>query len=688
MNQHSRSTPLSQLASVFGKGRRTTSDRILAGILRDMPDPVLLVDIEGFIFYWNECAALVFNLPTEKGVEPHMSDLFPPHLRDPENLNAILERVDREGRIDNFQTQLLGRGDQVLDVISSKTALRDTKGRLLGYSAVIRDITELTEGKRRIARRNAQLQAINAVAAAISELPGLIPLLNRALNAVLEVTELSGGFAHLLDDEDESLTLITHRGLEPAEADLLMHFVMGEGIIGRAAVVGELLITTDAANDGRISRHRLTEQRVGAMAAVPLIARGRVRGVLSFYHTEARLFTDHEKDMLSVIGRQVGVALEQARLLEEVDKSRREWEQTFDALADGLAIHSPSGRIRLANRSLASLFGSTSEDLVGLRCCELYRESPKPLPNCTIMKTVTERRGQRVEIQNSGTGRVLRLTTDPIITVDGRIKGVVCLTRDVTEEKLIERRLIHQERISAIGELAAGIAHETGTPLNIISANVEYLMRQNTAWMREGAAAPGREGELIAIRDQVHNITRLIRQLLNFARDQSPAFAQLDVNDLIERTLELLAHRLNQAQIRWETNLTGNLPSVNGDAVQLQQVLFNIIGNARQAIESSEQQGGRLQISTGSSPVPTEEFDRPHLIITIADDGPGIPQEILPQLFSPFFTTNKEGGTGLGLAISQQIIQRHFGALTIDNARPHGAVVNIYLPFPEKPGEV
>jgi two-component system, NtrC family, sensor kinase len=520
-------------------------------------------------------------------------------------------------------------------------------------------------GKSLIARRDAQFRAIDAIVAAINEQSGLVPLLNRALDAVLEATGLSGGFAHLLDEEDESLKLIAHRGLEPAEAD--QHLVIGEGMIGRAAPAGELLTTENAASDGLIS--------------IPMIARGRVCGVLSFYQTgqtEPRIFTDHEKEMLSVIGRQLGIALEQARLLEEVDKSHREWEQTFDALADGLAIHLPSGRIRLANRSLARLFGSAPTAIVGMRCCELYRESAKPLPNCTIMKTVTERRGQRVEIQEPG--RVLRLTTDPIIAADGKVKGVVCLTRDVTEEKLIERRLIHQERISAVGELAAGIAHEIGTPLNIISANVEYLIRHHSR-LNEESSPPGTDGELIAIRDQVHNITRLIRQLLNFARDQSPAFGPLDINDLIERTLELLAHRLDQAHIRCQTSLDKGAPGVNGDAVQLQQVLFNLIANARQAIEASEQQSGLLRISTARSAAPTEECPRPHVVITIADDGPGIPPEILPHVFKPFFTANKEGGTGLGLAICQQIIQRHFGSLTIDNARSHGAIVKIYLPL-------
>jgi signal transduction histidine kinase len=426
-----------------------------------------------------------------------------------------------------------------------------------------------------IVRRNAQFRAIAAVATAISkqssseqsgnQQSGLIPVLNQAIDTVLEVTELSSGFAHLMDEERESFVLATHRGgLGLVEA--VERFCLGEGMIWRAAEAGELLFASDAASDG------LMGAPIGAVVAVPLIAHGRVCGMLSFCQAESRLFSGDEEEMLQLIGWQLGVALEQSHLLEEVDKSHREWEQ-------------------------------------------------------------------------------------------------------------IERRLIHQERISAVGELAAGIAHEIGTPLNIISANVEYLLRQKHSWPAGESPAPGADSELIAIRDQVHNITRLIRQLLNFARDQSPAFAPLDVNELIERTLELLVHRLDQARIRCQTSLAEEAPSVNGDAVQLQQVLFNLIANARQAIEESEQESGMIRISTVNSPLPSDECARPHVMITIADDGPGITQELLPQVFKPFFTANKEGGTGLGLSICQQIVQRHFGSITIENSRPHGAIVKIYLPL-------
>jgi two-component system NtrC family sensor kinase len=317
------------------------------------------------------------------------------------------------------------------------------------------------------------------------------------------------------------------------------------------------------------------------------------------------------------------------------------------------------------------MFGRQETDLVGIRCCELYHGSKQPQPNCTIMRIVTERMPQRVEIHDRQFGRVLRVITDPIISEKGRVVGVVCTTRDVTDEKLIERRLVHQERISAIGELAAGIAHEVGTPLNIISANVEFLKLQKLKNSKE---------ELEAISEQTSNITKLIRQLLDFSRDREPELTAINANDLIEKTIGLLSHQLQKANITVKLNLVRYLPVVDGDASQITQVLFNLITNAVQAMENISDRERILRISTDSALMPNESFNRPHIVIKIEDTGIGVDEDALPNVFNPFFTANKEGGTGLGLAISYRIIQKHLGSLALENKKI-GVVAQIKLPL-------
>jgi two-component system, NtrC family, sensor kinase len=659
----------SSLDAVINRKRLQANETALVSILRDLPDAVLLIDSGGGIFYANERAKKLFALHNTSDVSailPKSSKLGRKSAR-----LAHWQKINRLEKVEDFETQLLDSGGKTIFANTSHTAIRDRNGKLVGITAVVKDITQTRETEQRITRRNAQLFALIDVAEAITSVSKVETLLTRVLDAVLRVTSLEAGCVHLFNEDEDCLNLIVEQNINAKVTEMLRRFELGEGVIGQTAVLAETLLVSDTTADRRLARPVSTEQ-IGALAAVPLTGRaGTVRGVMTLFNSAPRRFTEHEASMLTAIGKQVGVALERTELLQIVTSARREWEQTFDSMTDGVSIHAPSGKIRRANDSLAEMFSTTPDKLVGIRCCELYHGSKKPRPDCTIMRTVTERMAQRVELTDRLHGRILRVITDPIIGEAGRILGVVCTTRDVTDEKLIERRLIQQERISAIGEIAAGIAHEVGTPLNIISANVEFLLRN------------GEAEELGAIREQTANITKLVRQLLDFSHDHSPTFAPVNINDLIERTLGLLNHQLPRVNISCETSLARYLPTVDGDGAQLQQVLFNLITNAWQAMENTN--GKRiLRVVTDSALMPTETFNRPHIVITIADTGRGIPDEALSSVFNPFFTANKEGGTGLGLAISYRIVQKHLGTLTLQNNPRGGAIAQIRLPLSQE----
>jgi len=664
----------STLEKIIDRRSLTDGNNPFIGILKDLPDAVLLVDFHGNIYYANRQAENLFGFDTTR--RPKVVEILPKAsaLQRKSQRLAHWRNVGKNKTVENFETQFLDKDKRLIEARVTETAIFAPKGEMVGFSVVIRDITKSRESEMRISRRNRQLFALIDVAEAITHLTDVESLLENVLDAVLRVTSLSFGCVHLFDEEDESLVLAVQQNLRESAVEMIKKYELGEGIIGKAAVLSETLIVTDTSRDQRLARP-VAEEKIVSIAAVPLIGReGVVRGILSLFSAETRNFTAHESSMLTAIGKQVGVALERAGLIEEVTNSRKEWEETFDSMTDGVSIHAPSGKIRRANSSLARMFGASEENLVGIRCCELYHGAKKPRPDCTIMRTVTERMPQKVELEDSAKGRILRVITDPIISENGRIVGVVCTTRDVTDEKLIERRLVQQERISAIGEIAAGIAHEVGTPLNIISANVEFLLRGNS----ENSA-----DELKAIREQTKNITKLVHQLLDFSRDRSPEFSAVNVNNLIERTVGLLNHQLQNSHIKTELNLVNYLPTVDGDPSQIQQVLFNLITNARQAMEvvpPSERERS-LRISTDSALMPTENFPHPHIIVKISDNGRGIPEDALPNVFNPFFTANKEGGTGLGLSISHRIVQKHSGVIEIENNPHQGITVVIKLPL-------
>lgn len=656
----------------------------LTDILRSLPDAVLMIDRDGEIYYTNRAATALFGFTASVEKKIPLADILPDSspYRTAANLAALWQTVEDVGVIENFETQLLDKNGRIIEVDSIKTAIRDRNGKFAGISTVIRDVTKTRESEQRISRRNRQLFALIDVAEAITQTAEVETLLKRVLNAVLRVMSLDSGCVHLLNEEIEALELSVTENLAARVGKMLERFELGEGLIGQTAVLAETLLVSDTAFDRRVARPVFTE-KIGALATVPLVGRGGiVRGVLTLFHDSPRLFTEHEKSMLTGIGKQVGVALERARLLSEVTDARHEWEETFEAMTDGVSIHAPSGKIKRANDSLAQMFGTTAEKLVGTRCCQLYHNSPKPRHDCTIMRTVTEKMPQKVELSDRLRGRVLRVITDPIIGKNGRVTGVVCTTRDVTDEKLIERRLIQQERISAIGEITAGIAHEVGTPLNIISANVEFLIRSQKDLQDNE--------EIAAISEQTTNITKLVNQLLDFSRERSPEFAPVNINNLIEKTVGLLNHQLLLSKIAVQTNLAPYLPTVDGDQTQIQQVLFNLIANARQSMEANakgkagakhDSGENTLRIVTDTAFLPTETFSRPHIVIMISDNGRGIAADALPNVFNPFFTANKKGGTGLGLAISHRIVQRHLGLLVIENNRDCGVTATVRLPL-------
>ena len=433
-------------------------------ILQNLPDAVLAITTEKQICYANEQAEKMFGKLNESYKD--IQDLFPPKSGFKTNADwqARFEHFKSNHQTESFDTQMIGVSENLFDVRISQTPILNEKNELLGVSIVIKDLSQTIETEQRMSRRNAQMFALIDVAEATTSVFEVRNLLEKVLDAVLRVTSLDSGCVHVLNREDESLEIIVQENFDEDFTKAMSRFELGEGVIGQTAVLAETIIVNNTTNDRRIARP-LAAETFGALAAVPLIGReGNVRGVLTLFHQMSREFTAHEVSMLTGIGKQVGVALERAELLSEVTNARQEWEQTFDSMTDGVSIHAPSGKIRKANSSLARMFGRQEADLVGIRCCELYHGNKQPQANCTIMKTVTERMPQRVEIHDRQFGRVLRVITDPIISENGRVIGVVCTTRDVTDEKLIERRLVHQERVSAIGELAAGIAHEVGNP--------------------------------------------------------------------------------------------------------------------------------------------------------------------------------------------------------------------------------
>ncbi|OLB35920.1 MAG: hypothetical protein AUH11_12905 [Acidobacteria bacterium 13_2_20CM_57_17] len=272
-----------------------------------------------------------------------------------------------------------------------------------------------------------------------------------------------------------------------------------------------------------------------------------------------------------------------------------------------------------------------------------------------------------------GEWRRIRFNFSPLADEKGNIEGVVLSGRDVTDLKRLEEQLIQAEKLAAMGQMLAGVAHELNNPLTAI-LGVTELLRE-----RQGEDDSTKR-QLELTHRQARRAARIVQNLLEFSRPASPQKKPLDLNNLLERTLQLHEHSLRRNNVEVDFRLQPDLPGVIGDANQLIQVFLNLITNAEQAIREVRDTG-RIQIRAGRN--------GNQLAITVQDDGVGIRPESLPRIFDPFYTTKRPGGgTGLGLSICMSIIREHGGNIEAETLPAGGSAFTIYLPIApvESPG--
>lgn len=364
-------------------------------------------------------------------------------------------------------------------------------------------------------------------------------------------------------------------------------------------------------------------------------------------------------------------AEENKKLFDLVIKSKEEWVATFDAIQDLISIHDRDYNILKINKALAKKFNKEPEDLIGKKCYEVFHCKKEPDPDCPHSKTIMTSEVASDEVDDMAFDGVYKVTTFPVFNESGAVWASVHVARDITQERFLREQLLHAEKLSSLGKLVAGIAHELNNPLMGIMGFSQILMD-----------SPG-DKPLDEVKDKLRKIyheslrtAKIVQNLLTFARAKKAERDYNSVNDIIRHTIELREYSLKANNIQVVLKLQEDLPRTMVDLFQLQQVFINIINNSEDAMVARKG-GGRLEIKT-------RKFRR-RIEITFKDDGPGVPKEIVHKVFDPFFTTKDVGkGTGLGLSISHGIITEHGGTIDILEHNGEGAVVVIYLPIVEK----
>ncbi|MDP9161500.1 MAG: ATP-binding protein, partial [Acidobacteriota bacterium] len=257
---------------------------------------------------------------------------------------------------------------------------------------------------------------------------------------------------------------------------------------------------------------------------------------------------------------------------------------------------------------------------------------------------------------------IVNLAIAPLISKEQRQIGRLIIFDDVTDRDELERRLVQADKLSSIGLLAAGVAHEVNTPLAVISTYAQMLSKQ--------VSEDEPKAKLLdKIAKQTFRASEIVNSLLNFSRTSPTEFVKTDINKVIRETASLVDHQFQTAGVGVDLGLADNLPPIRGNSGKLQQVFLNLFLNARDAMST----GGALHIRSWS--------DNGMVHVEVRDSGQGIPPEHLVRIYDPFFTTKgAKRGTGLGLSITYGIVQEHKGTIEVDSAIGKGTCFRLDFP--------
>lgn len=432
-------------------------------------------------------------------------------------------------------------------------------------------------------------------------------------------------------------------------------------------------------------------REIGAITFIPFLSLGDVIGFIGIGNNESGdLLNSEDLDLLSSLTTRAAASLDNAMLYMDLQNRAFELEELKDfneniveSVDSGICVVDFNGNVKSWNSAMAGILGYSKDDVMEKYILDLL---PYKLANIIEPYIHGSEATSRFHslykvkvINRKGKEKFLNISFAPFgyslsrgddtgrhelgaETKETRSSGNVIIFDDITDGVKMEEQLGQHEKMASLGLLSAGVAHEVNTPLTGISSYVQMLQRK----VEDGSEI---RTILDKVEKQAFRASRIINSLLNFSRQSASERISLDMNQLVQESLALVESQMKYPNVRINTELSTNLNVIIGDKTKLQQVMINLLLNARDSLK----EGGQITITTSNE----EEM----VTCCISDNGQGIPVEIQPKVFDPFFTTKKIGqGTGLGLSVSYGIIQEHQGEIILDSEPGKGTTFMIKIP--------
>ncbi len=523
--------------------------------------------------------------------------------------------------------------------------------------------------------RTAELAALTSIAARVNCTQDLDEILTGALETTLDVVGESSGAIFLIEEETEDLILFVHRGLSEQFVEQESIVGAGQCLCGLAVKSGEPLRVQDLESHPARSRMACLLSGYKSCIRLPLRARGKVIGLLNIQSRSGRIFTQEDEDLLTAIGHQIGIAIANARLIEDAEQRRATLESVMRSMVDGLLLLDPQGRILYSNPCAERMLGSSRLALAGQLWDDVLADL---IHSGTIAKKEMAELDSVGETPHAAPITELSLHSPEPRTIQSRpfriydarrdYQGLGILLRDVTRERELDQMK---------SQLLSTVSHELRTPLASIKGFATTLLRQDVEWDEDS-----RREFLSIIDNESDRLSELIGNLLDMSRIEAGTLRvepePIDLRAIVQSTLaefEVMTHLH-----RFAADLPGRLPLVSADPRRTRQVLRNLLENA---VKYSPQ-GGLIQVDVA--------VDGAFVRTSVVDQGLGIDPQHIDQIFARFYqvdsaSTRQVGGAGLGLSICKAIVEAQGGRIWAESQPGVGSTFHFTSPIVLTGGE-
>lgn len=647
-----------------------SSENRYRGIFESVTEGMFQTALDGHCVSANPSLARILGYSSP---EELMANLVSERLYvHPAQRMVFAERLQREDTVSDIQSEVYRKDGSIIWISENVRALRDAAGALAGYVGTIQDITaskraeQLQSALYRIAEMTSSVSDLQEFYRAMHQIVGELMYAKNFYVALYDSAAQTLQFVYAVDEEETF----------PPEPQPL-----GKGLTEYVLQTGQpLLATPDIFKE--LCRQGIVES-VGTDSldwlGVPLKSGDQTFGavVVQTYQPSLR-YTAKEKEILTFVSQHMAVAMGRKRSEEELRHSESRYRTLFQSAVYGMYSSTISGRFKDVNPALIAMLGyDSAEEVLALDIAgDVYFDAEGPsrlLKECEAGGKVENLEAQWK--RKDGAAITVRLSGRLIREEDGSPR-LEMIAEEITERRQLEEQLRQSQKMDAVGKLAGGVAHDFNNLLTIIKGYAELVLEGY------GDSDP-RRSDIEEVKKAAERAASLTRQLLAFSRQQSLDPRLLALNSIVA-DMEKMLHRLLGEDIRLKTHLDPRLHQVKADQGQVEQVLMNLVVNARDAMP----RGGTLTITTSNLAIQESEL-REHVglqpgdyvVLSVADTGIGMDAATQSRIFEPFFTTKEHGkGTGLGLSTVYGIVKQSAGSIQVRSTPGSGSVFTVFLP--------